>query len=233
MKAERINKDQIRFILDINDLMQRNIRVQELAYGSQKTQALFDDMMKTALDQYGIDFSGKPLMIEAIPLSDDKLSITVTKVEGMAEIGALIGTNLPGEKNFGSAPVREIPEDVSEAPSGENNPVSMEMGVMTNDDTVTYEFHTLGPLLEVAKQVPEKLALKNRLLHDEVTGYYYLICQLKNVTAHIRYLIAMLSQFSSDWYAGVRVSMVVEEHFKTVIPHRALQKLGKMERGEM
>jgi len=233
MKAERINKDQIRFILDINDLMQRDIRVQELAYGSQKTQALFDDMMKTALDQYGIDFSGKPLMIEAIPLSDDKLSITVTKVEGMAEIGALIGTNLPGDKNYGGGQVKEIPEEAGEAPSGENGPVSMEMGVMTNDETVTYEFHSLSPLLEVARQAPEKLALKNRLLYDEVTGYYYLICQVKKITANLRYLIAMLSQFSSDWYAGGRVSMVVEEHFKTVIPYRALQKLGKMERGDM
>ena len=233
MKAERINKDQIRFILDINDLMQRDIRVQELAYGSKKTQALFDDMMRTALDQYGIDFSGKPVMIEAIPLSDDKLSITVTKVEGMAEIGALIGTNLPGDKNFGGQNAREIPEEAAEAPSGENSPVSMEMGTLTNDDTVTYEFHTLSPLLEVARQVPENAALKNRLLHDEVTGYYYLVCQVKNVTANVRYLIAMLTQFSDDWFAGARASMVVEEHFKTVISHRALQKLGKMERGDL
>ena len=57
MKAERINQDQIRFTLSEIDLQQRNLKVSELAYGSEKTKALFADMMKTALDQFGMDFS--------------------------------------------------------------------------------------------------------------------------------------------------------------------------------
>ena len=49
MKAERINKNQIRFTLNKADLQERQLKVTELAYGSDKTKALFDDMMHTAL----------------------------------------------------------------------------------------------------------------------------------------------------------------------------------------
>ena len=50
MKAERINQDQIRFTLSAQDLQERNLKVSELAYGSEKTKALFDDMVKTAME---------------------------------------------------------------------------------------------------------------------------------------------------------------------------------------
>ena len=68
MKAERINKDQVRFTIDESDLQARNLQVSELAYGSRKTQALFDDMMKQAMEMFGLDFSNRSLMIEDTPL---------------------------------------------------------------------------------------------------------------------------------------------------------------------
>ena len=91
MKAERINKNQIRFTLNKADLQERQLKVTELAYGSDKTKALFDDMMHTALTEFGFDFSEKPLMIEAIPISEESLMITVTKVSSQNDLAALFG----------------------------------------------------------------------------------------------------------------------------------------------
>ena len=68
MKAERINQNQIRFTLGAEDLKNRDIKLSELSYGSDKTKALFQDMMNTAQKEFGFDFSAQPIMIEAVPL---------------------------------------------------------------------------------------------------------------------------------------------------------------------
>ena len=60
MKAEQINQDQVRFTLSAQDLRERNLKVSELAYGSEKTKALFEDMVKTAMEKFGVDFTEKP-----------------------------------------------------------------------------------------------------------------------------------------------------------------------------
>ena len=100
MKAERINQDQIRFTLSEADLTSRNLQMSELSYGSEKTKALFDDMMRAAYEQFGVDFSQKPLMIEAIPLSERSLTITVTRVTGAAELIGFGSGNPITDENY-------------------------------------------------------------------------------------------------------------------------------------
>lgn len=256
MKSERINQDQIRFTIDSNDLIARNLRVSELAYGSQKTQALFDEMMKEAKEKFGMDFSEKAVMIEAIPMSDSTLSITVTKVEGMAELGQLIGTNLPGMGqnqaqngsdgktpfgadpgvSFGLGPDQKKEQRPRPMADGQKAPtfegLTMETGSMGFDEPVTYEFRSLEKLLKVAAQTAEKLQLKNRLLYDDISCYYYLVCEFKTPTPQVRHLISMLVQYCDDWFYGKRPSLVVEEHTKKIVAARALQKLGVVQRSK-
>ena len=48
MKIRKINDNQLRCILSKNDLEMRNIKMDELAYGSSKVRELFSDMMQQA-----------------------------------------------------------------------------------------------------------------------------------------------------------------------------------------
>lgn len=80
MKIEKINENQIKFILNNNDLLDRNIKINELAYGSEKTQELFHEMMEQAVSEYGFEIENVPLMIEAIPIAMDSIIIVITKV---------------------------------------------------------------------------------------------------------------------------------------------------------
>ena len=53
MKIEKLNDHQIRCTLTSEDLATRNIKLSELAYGSEKAKALFRDMMQqAAMDFY-------------------------------------------------------------------------------------------------------------------------------------------------------------------------------------
>ena len=46
MKIEKINENQIKCTLNKNDLASRQIKVSELAYGTEKAKLLFQDMMQ-------------------------------------------------------------------------------------------------------------------------------------------------------------------------------------------
>lgn len=86
MKIEKINDKQIRCTLTKEDLATREIKISELAYGSEKAKALFQDMMQIAADDFGFEADNIPLVIEAIPVSMDTLILIITKVEDPDEL---------------------------------------------------------------------------------------------------------------------------------------------------
>ena len=86
MKIERISENQIRCTLTREDLAARDIRLSELAYGSEKTKILFQDMMQQAFRDCGFEVNNTPLMIEAIPVSADSIILIITKVEDPEEL---------------------------------------------------------------------------------------------------------------------------------------------------
>ena len=86
MKIEKMNDHQIRCTLTSEDLATRNIKLSELAYGSEKTRALFRDMMQQAALDFGFEAEDIPLMVEAIPLSSEKIVVIITKVESPDEL---------------------------------------------------------------------------------------------------------------------------------------------------
>ena len=81
MKIERVNENQIRCTLNQADLASRQLKISELAYGSEKAKELFRDMMQQASYEVGFEADDIPLMIEAIPISSDCIVLIITKVD--------------------------------------------------------------------------------------------------------------------------------------------------------
>lgn len=86
MKIERLNENSIRCTLDRNDLDSRELKISELAYGTDKAKTLFKDMIAQASFECGFDAEDIPLMIEAIPVSTDCIVLVITKVEDPDEL---------------------------------------------------------------------------------------------------------------------------------------------------
>lgn len=86
MKIEKISDNQIRCTLNKSDLIDRELRISELAYGSEKAKALFRDMIQQAFYEFGFEVDDIPLMIEAIPVSAECLILVITKVEDPDEL---------------------------------------------------------------------------------------------------------------------------------------------------
>ena len=86
MRIEKINDHQIRCTLNQKDLSDRELRISELAYGSEKAKALFRDMMQQASYEFGFEAEDIPLMVEAIPMYPDSLVLVITKVDDPDEL---------------------------------------------------------------------------------------------------------------------------------------------------
>ena len=101
MKIEKINDNQIRCTLTRQDLADREIKLSELAYGTEKAKLLFRDMMQQAAYEFGFEANDIPLMIEAIPISSDSVILIVTKVEDPEELDTRFAKFSPsnGEEN--------------------------------------------------------------------------------------------------------------------------------------
>ena len=86
MKIEKVNDHQIRCTLTRDDLAKRDLKITELAYGTDKAKELFQDMMQQANLEYGFDAEDTPLMIEAIPINSECIVLIITKVEDPEEL---------------------------------------------------------------------------------------------------------------------------------------------------
>ncbi len=86
MKIEKVSENQIRCTLTKEDLADRQIKLSELAYGSEKAKKLFRDMMQQANYEFGFEAGDIPLMVEAIPLSGENIILQITKVEYPEEL---------------------------------------------------------------------------------------------------------------------------------------------------
>lgn len=86
MKIEKVNDNQIRCTLTREDLASRELKISELAYGTDKAKNLFREMMEQASFECGFEAEDIPLMIEAIPLNHECIVLIITKVEDPEEL---------------------------------------------------------------------------------------------------------------------------------------------------
>lgn len=121
MKIEKVSDNQIRCTLTREDLAERQIKLSELAYGTEKAKLLFRDMMQQAAYEFGFEADDIPLMIEAIPLSADTIILVITKVEYPEELDTRFSKFSDPDpediyedamENGGAAPASEGADDI-------------------------------------------------------------------------------------------------------------------------
>ncbi|MCL2360775.1 MAG: adaptor protein MecA [Defluviitaleaceae bacterium] len=81
MRIEKISDTQMKFILRQTDLDERDIKINELSHGSDKTQQLFREMVRLAQDEGPTPAENAPYLIEASRIGVDCLAVVVTKID--------------------------------------------------------------------------------------------------------------------------------------------------------
>ncbi|MBR2264461.1 MAG: adaptor protein MecA [Firmicutes bacterium] len=218
MKSERISKNQVRFTLNRADLKARQLKISDLSYGSEKAKALFDDMMMQAAAEFGFDVTAHPVMIEAIPISEDSLMITMTQVRSHEDLLALFRSNVPGA-DMGPDEVdqriRQQEEPPAEAP--------------VTETVMVYTFDSFDTILDASRTVSPSLRLRNQLYRDAETGAYHLLVTFSRQTRTLRYVLTALTEYASDVSRDPLRIAYIREHDHLSVHARALQKLAAME----
>lgn len=80
MKIEKINDRQICCTISSQDLINNQIKLSELAFGTAKAKVFFRNLMMKAKNDCGFDGLNSPLMIEAVPQPPDALKLIITKM---------------------------------------------------------------------------------------------------------------------------------------------------------
>ena len=150
MKLERVNDHQIRCTLTKADLADRQLKLSELAYGTEKAKLLFKDMMQQAFYELGFEANDIPLMIEAIPLSSESIILIITKVEDPEELDTRFSNFAPSVHKDSESSDNDLSEIMDQ--------VAQEMpDVLDLFKKLSREVAQKPELLEAAK---EKLAEK-------------------------------------------------------------------------
>ena len=221
MKIERISENQIKCTLSRADLASRQIRMSELAYGTEKTRGLFQDMMEQASNEVGFDANDLPLMIEAIPVSMDCIVLMITKVEDPEEVDTKfsslthISDLLSGDNS------------AKEEPSAYSAPETPLIKKADSSMDRLYSFDNFDIVVEFAHRMRGLYDGENSLYKDNSTGRFYLLLSRSSHSLKEFGLICNSAlEYGSKEPMSFARSAYLEEHFEKILPEKALQSLA-------
>jgi len=81
MIIEQNSETQIQAVVNHTDLHNRDIEIKDLLCGSEKAQVLIKEILTKANKDFCFETENIPLMIEAVPLSKNSISLVITKIE--------------------------------------------------------------------------------------------------------------------------------------------------------
>ena len=161
MKIEKVNDHQIRCTLTKADLADRQLKLSELAYGTEKAKDLFRDMMHQANIKFGFEAEDIPLMIEAIPLSGDCIVLIITKVEDPEELDTRFSKFAPS--------LQEIDDSIEDALSdfGDTADEILDLFKKVQNSSLAKHLEDLHPLEDIPGEqaehtTPTKVSNENK-----------------------------------------------------------------------
>ena len=246
MKIERISENQIKCTLTKEDLFARQLKISELAYGSEKVKELFVEVCRKAFIECDFEADDTPLMIEAIPVSPDCLVLLMTKVEDPEELDVRFSnfTSLPDETDpVLSNEERVYADEVIGCMERLNkllgNPLASKL--FTSDEGETgpevsiknisrvYPFDSLDSVIRLAKVIYKTYKGENTLYKDEVTGSYYLVVNMSDHTPEqFNKICNIISEYVTVEKTGNYDIDFFREHYSIIVKDKAVQVLRKL-----
>ncbi|ONI45978.1 competence protein [Epulopiscium sp. SCG-B10WGA-EpuloA2] len=216
MKIEKISDTQIRITLNHEDLLDRNIKLTELAYGSKKAQNLFQDMMSKAYEDFGFEAQNVPLMIEAVPLSIDSVMIVVTKVNDPEQLEERLG--LTGERPTHITFKEQHRDNFSFE--------EIEPNMSEYSTCLMYRFDNLDEISSLSHQI-QHLFFGDSCIYKYTDKYFLLISNNQNNSTDQNILKSVLNEFGRCAYQSNLNENFLIEHGTPIIKKNAIDILAK------
>lgn len=258
MKIEKVNDHQIRCTLTREDLADRELKISELAYGTEKAKNLFRDMMQQASFEFGFEAEDIPLMIEAIPLNSDCIVLIITKVEDPEELDTRFSKFAPSvhetEDNLdemidtlseGADDVLDLfkkihdgkygntPED-KEAPSEEGQLKKQKKKPVLSipeDQELTriFSFDSISTLTRISHILVPCYNGTNSLFKNNTRQKFMLVISKSSHTpVEFNKVCNILSEYGTCEKYAAASEAYLEEHYEPIIRDNAIQSLSQI-----
>ena len=250
MKIEKVNENQIRCTLTREDLANRQIRLSELAYGSEKAKMLFRDMIQQANNEFGFEVNDIPLMVEAIPASADSIILVITKVEYPEELDTRFSKfsdpdedmlyedeapSLPPLPTQGADDIlglfkklKEGQEQVASEAASKKPETDIPVSALP-DLTKMFEFKQMEQVEKLAKVLSDYYQGENDLYKNSDTNRFYLMVHKSMHTPEeFNKVCNVICEYALQKNYNDAIGAYFAEHEKAIIKGNALQILAQL-----
>lgn len=239
MKIEKVNENQIRCTLTKEDLASREIKISELAYGTEKAKSLFRDMMEQANYEFGFEAEDIPLMIEAIPMNAECVVLIVTKVEDPEELDTRFSRFAPSvmedsddEDSDADSPSGEMADlfrKIQETRKPARQKASQTASESEEDErrrSRVFCLDSLQQVMSAAEVTAPHYEGQSALYKDERSGKYLLVLtQGEGEHDSFDRICNVLSEYGTLQRTMPAGIVFLREHYESLIPSGALQAL--------
>lgn len=245
MKIEKVNDHQIKCTLTSADLANRELKLSELAYGSEKAKNLFRDMMQQAAFEVGFEAENIPLMIEAIPIGADSIILIITKVEDPEEIDTRFSKFAPSvsDDDYDSEMenlASDIADDVLDlfhrmeagAKKKAEKTVKPEPETPIDKDPAfprLVSSHNLNDLCTFARNIEAFYSEPNTLYKNSADQRYVLMLTKGSLTLEeFGRVCNIASEYGQIEKAEAPKQAFIQEHYETIIDENAVFALSQI-----
>ena len=241
MKIEKVNENQIRCTLTREDLASRELKISELAYGTEKAKTLFRDMMRQANFEFGFEAEDIPLMIEAIPLNAECIVLIITKVDDPEELDTRFSRFAPSvteeldtsDEDFNSPAddvldlFRRLQTDQEEITVSPDAAKDAAADGNAPHRTRVFLFESLPRIMEAAAIIAPHYNGTSTLYKEDSSGKYLLqLVQGETAKDAFDRSCNIVSEYGILQLPTRYNSTFLSEHYETLIQDNAVQSLG-------
>ncbi len=239
MKLVKINENQIRCTLTREDLASRELRISELAYGTEKAKTLFRDMMRQANYEFGFEAEDIPLMIEAIPLNAECIVRIITKVEKPEELDTRFSRFAPSitedfqEEDFAEDASDEMfdlfrqMQTEAEAADSSGNGTQDGEAADSRSRTRIFLMKSLGQVMNAAAVIAGNYhGLSTLYTNGENGGYLLMLTQGDEQSEAFDRVCNIVSEYGLLQRFASAGSAFLAEHYEALIQDNAVEALS-------
>lgn len=199
MRIEKLTENKIRFILNIDDLKEKNIDFHSFMSNSIESQDLFLDMLDQAEVEVGFKTENYKLMIEAIATSDGNFILTVTR---LSDENARKKNN---KKDFKAKRKNIVP----------------------NKLLSVYKFNTFDDFCEFCTYIADILPfsykkIKNSSLYLYNDSYYLVLNNMRITISDFKVFCNAITEFGTFVNNPILFERKIREYGKTIINEHAI-----------
>lgn len=237
MKIERINDNQIKCTLSRADLKDHELKLSELAFGTDKAKALFQDMMEEANERFGFEPNDNPLMIEAIPVNPDCIILLITKMNHPEEIDDRMAEYSDTEEDSTEELNALFPRDLEQnmrnvfkqlEDSSANTSKKVSHSAKIPGFSI-FDFGTLDDVIAVSRLLDVLHLPGSALYYSKRDDLYYLVVHFDGIDpAFIPSILSTLHEFGTECQNLPAIEAYFMEHCDIILKENAIEKLASI-----